>query len=115
SKTFTGKAGTVHALDDVSLQVNKSDVFGIIGFSGAGKSTLIRLVNQLESPDTGSVVVAGQDLTTLSTKQLRTSRRSIGMVFQQFNLLETKTVFRNIAMPLILAGATKAEIAKRVD
>ncbi|XBH21904.1 ATP-binding cassette domain-containing protein [Jonesiaceae bacterium BS-20] len=115
SKTFTGKAGTVHALDDVSLQVNKSDVFGIIGFSGAGKSTLIRLVNQLESPDTGTVVVAGQDLTTLSTKQLRTSRRSIGMVFQQFNLLETKTVFRNIAMPLILAGASKAEIAKRVD
>ena len=115
SKTYSGKSGTVHALDDVSLHVEKSDIFGIIGFSGAGKSTLIRMVNQLETPDTGSVEVAGLDLTSLSPKALRTSRRTIGMVFQQFNLLETKTVFRNIAMPLILAGASKAQIAKRVD
>lgn len=114
SKTFRSKAAVVEALKDVTIEVNRGDIFGIIGFSGAGKSTLIRLVNQLESPDSGTVVVDGQDLTGLSPKQLRASRRGIGMVFQQFNLLETKTVFRNVAMPLILAGWSKDKIKQRV-
>ncbi len=114
SKTFSGKAGTVHALRDVSLHVEKGDIFGIIGFSGAGKSTLIRLVNGLEKPDTGSVTVNGQQLTNISKAELRTARRKIGMVFQQFNLLESKTVYHNIALPLILGKVPKEEIERKV-
>lgn len=99
SKRFIGKAGVVDALIDVSLRVEKGDIYGIIGFSGAGKSTLIRMVNRLERPDAGTVTVDGQDLSHLSTAELRKVRRNIGMVFQQFNLLESKTVFQNIATP----------------
>ena len=101
NKTFSGKYGTVHALQDVSIHVEKGDIYGIIGFSGAGKSTLIRLVNGLETPDTGNVIVQGANL-------------GIGMVFQQFNLLESKTVYHNIALPLILEKAPKEEIDKKV-
>ncbi|MGO1594536.1 MAG: ATP-binding cassette domain-containing protein, partial [Ancrocorticia sp.] len=115
SKTFRGKAGTVEALKDVSLDVNAGEIFGIIGFSGAGKSTLVRLVNQLESPDTGTVSVDGQDLTALGAASLRQVRRDIGMVFQQFNLLERKSVYHNVAMPLVLAGAPKESIKQRVE
>ncbi|MGO1591127.1 MAG: methionine ABC transporter ATP-binding protein [Ancrocorticia sp.] len=115
SKTFRGKAGTVEALKDVSLDVNAGEIFGIIGFSGAGKSTLVRLVNQLESPDTGTVSVDGQDLTALGAASLRQVRRDIGMVFQQFNLLERKSVYHNVAMPLVLAGAPKETIKQRVE
>ena len=106
NKTFSGKYGKVHALQDVSIHVEKGDIYGIIGFSGAGKSTLIRLVNQLERPDTGSVNVDGRELTALSAKELRAARRDIGMVFQQFNLLERKSVYHNVAMPLILDDVT---------
>ena len=91
NKTFSGKYGKVHALQDVSIHVEKGDIYGIIGFSGAGKSTLIRLVNGLETLDSGT-----------------------GMVFQQFNLLESKTVYHNIALPLILEKVPKAEIDKKV-
>jgi len=115
SKRYSGQSGTVDALVDVSLQVDRSDIFGIIGFSGAGKSTLIRMVNQLERPDSGRVIVHGADVTAMSRKDLLRTRRNVGMVFQQFNLLETKTVFRNVAMPLILAGRPRAEIERRVD
>ena len=115
SKTFRSKAGSVEALKDVSLRVEKGDIYGIIGFSGAGKSTLIRLVNQLERPDTGSVNVDGRELTALSAKELRAARRDIGMVFQQFNLLERKSVYHNVAMPLILEGTPKAAIKERVE
>jgi D-methionine transport system ATP-binding protein len=115
SKRYTGKFGSIDALIDVSLQVDRADIFGIVGFSGAGKSTLIRMVNRLENPDSGTVTVDGQDVTAMRRKELLESRRNVGMVFQQFNLLETKTVFRNVAMPLILAGRPKAEIARRVD
>ncbi len=115
SKTFRGTSGSVEALKDVSLKVGEGDIFGIIGFSGAGKSTLIRLVNQLESPDSGSVSVDGRELTTLASKELRGVRRDIGMVFQQFNLLERKSVHHNVAMPLVLAGAPKAAIRERVE
>lgn len=115
SKRYSGKFGSIDALIDVSLQVEHADIFGIVGFSGAGKSTLIRMVNRLENPDSGIVTVDGQDVTSMRRKELLESRRNVGMVFQQFNLLETKTVYRNVAMPLILAGRPRAEIARRVD
>ena len=115
SKRFVTKNGTVDALIDASLEVEQGDIYGIIGFSGAGKSTLIRMVNQLEAPDTGTVTVNGQDLTPMSTRELRRTRRDTGMLFQQFNLLETKSVYRNVAMPLLIQGVAKAEIDRRVD
>lgn len=114
SKSFSDRKKVVEALQDVSIHVEKGDIYGIIGFSGAGKSTLIRMVNRLEKPDSGRVAVDGQELTNLGTAQLRKVRQKIGMVFQQFNLLESKTVFQNVAMPLVLSGADKAQIAKRV-
>ena len=113
-KTFAEGSQAVHALRDVSLKVEKGDIYGIVGFSGAGKSTLLRLVNGLEKPDSGSVVVAGQDLSRLDQKGLKNLRRRIGMVFQQFNLLEGKTVKHNVAIPLHLAGTPKKEIDQRV-
>ena len=98
NKTFSGKYGTVHALQDVSIHVEKGDIYGIIGFSGAGKSTLIRLVNGLETPDTGNVIVQGENLGNLKKTQLRKLRRKIGMVFQQFNLFPHLTVIDNITL-----------------
>ena len=115
SKTFREKKQEVHALRDVSIHVERGDIYGIVGFSGAGKSTLIRLVNRLETPDTGSVRVAGQSLEGLKGRALHGLRRRIGMVFQQFNLLEGKTVFHNIAIPLLLEHRPKAEIRRRVE
>ena len=100
SRTFREKNMEVRALQDVSLHVRKGEIYGIVGFSGAGKSTLIRLVNRLETPDSGTVRVNGQELAGLKGKALTSLRRKIGMVFQQFNLLEGKTVFHNIAIPL---------------
>ena len=113
-KTFAGGQQAVHALRDVSLHVAQGDIYGIVGFSGAGKSTLLRLVNGLEKPDSGTVTVAGQELGKLNKRELLKLRRKIGMVFQQFNLLEGKTVFHNVALPLELAGVKKEEIRKRV-
>ena len=115
SKDFSGKAGTVHAVKEVSLHIEKGDIFGIIGLSGAGKSTLLRMVNRLESPSTGSVFVEGSDLSLLNNKELRKVRSKIGMIFQQFNLLESKTVYHNIALPLKLQHLSKAEIKERVS
>ena len=114
NKTFSGKYGKVHALQEVSIHVEKGDIYGIIGFSGAGKSTLIRLVNGLETLDSGTVTVHGEELGSLKKPPLRKLRRKIGMVFQQFNLLESKTVYHNIALPLILEKVPKAEIDKKV-
>lgn len=114
SKTFMVKKTEVKALRDVSIHVEKGEIYGIVGFSGAGKSTLIRLVNRLETPDEGTVRVAGQDLAGLKGKALHAMRRRIGMVFQQFNLLEGKTVYHNVAIPLILEHRSRAEIEKRV-
>ena len=113
-KTFEGGRQTVHALRDVSLHVEKGDIYGIVGFSGAGKSTLLRLVNGLEKPDSGSVTVAGQDIAGLDKKALLRLRRKIGMVFQQFNLLEGKTVRYNVSVPLLLAGTPRQQIEARV-
>ena len=115
SKRFVGPSGAVDALKDVSIHVEQGDIYGIIGFSGAGKSTLIRMVNRLETPDSGTVTVEGRDLTALSKPELRKVRRKIGMVFQQFNLLESKTVAQNVAIPLILEGTPKEQISRRVE
>lgn len=114
SKTFTSKSNTVEALKDVSIKVNDGDIFGVIGFSGAGKSTLIRTVNFLEKPTEGQVIVDGLDLGELSKRELRSVRKSIGMIFQQFNLLGSKTVYENLAIPYILNKIPKNEIKQRV-
>ncbi|TDR81953.1 methionine ABC transporter ATP-binding protein [Paludibacterium purpuratum] len=108
------EGGWFHAVDDTSLSIAQGEIFGLIGFSGAGKSTLLRLINLLERPDAGRVIVDGQDLTTLSARQLRQARQNIGMVFQQFNLLANRTVAQNVAFPLEIAGWQKADIAVRV-
>lgn len=104
----------VTALRGVDLRVNAGEVFGIIGASGAGKSTLLRLINLLERPDSGRVQVAGQDLLALDEAGLRAARQRIGMIFQHFNLLASKTVAENVAWPLKIAGRSAAEIAPRV-
>lgn len=114
TKAFKSGNEEVNALNGVNLHVEKGEIYGVIGSSGAGKSTLIRCVNLLERPTSGSVIVDGQDLVTLSAKRLREEKRKIGMVFQHFNLLNSKTVFTNIAMPLILSKMSKAEIKERV-
>lgn len=116
SKRFGAGSGgaEVVALEDVSLVVPRGSVTGIIGRSGAGKSTLIRLVNGLEKPTSGHVLVDGTDVAGLDEKSLRSVRRSIGMVFQHFNLLSSRTAFDNIALPLEIAGVDRQAIEKRV-
>lgn len=115
SKTFHQKKQHFKALDDVSLSIDKGDITGIIGFSGAGKSTLIRSINLLEKPDHGHIVVNGKDLTTLSNRDLAKERKKIGMIFQHFNLLSSRTVFDNIALPLELDHVDKAKIKSKVN
>ncbi|QUL54056.1 methionine ABC transporter ATP-binding protein [Paenibacillus tritici] len=114
-KTFTRKEVKIEALKGISLKVEKGDIFGVIGYSGAGKSTLIRLVNYLERPSEGQVLVDGHDLGAYSDKELRAAKKNIGMIFQHFNLLESKKVFDNVAIPLVLLKKNKAEIRKRVQ
>lgn len=114
TKRFPITGGSVLALDDVSLEVEEGVIQGIVGSSGAGKSTLLRLVNLLERPDHGEVVVAGANLCGLSRRKLNVARRQIGMVFQQFNLLESATIFDNIALPLRLAGVPEQRVRERV-
>ena len=113
SKVFPTGDGDLHALEDVSLTINDGDVFGIVGMSGAGKSTLVRCINLLERPTSGEVLVDGEDLMTLSPAQLRQKRRSISMIFQQFNLLMQRTCLKNICFPMEIAGVPKAEARKR--
>ncbi|WP_308686936.1 ATP-binding cassette domain-containing protein [uncultured Treponema sp.] len=105
SKTFQLKNSEVQALKDVSISVRKGDIFGVIGFSGAGKSTLVRMVNALEKPTSGTVTVKGKNVLELKGRELRSFRKNIGMIFQHFNLLESRTVFQNIAIPLELASS----------
>ncbi|ODV43537.1 phosphate ABC transporter ATP-binding protein [Cupriavidus sp. UYMMa02A] len=114
SQRFPGGSGEVHALRDVSLSIGAGEVFGIIGRSGAGKSTLVRAINLLNRPTSGRVIVGGQDLTALDNGALRLARRDIGMIFQHFNLLSSRTVFGNVALPLELAGKSKSEIESTV-
>ncbi|MCX7779763.1 MAG: methionine ABC transporter ATP-binding protein [Negativicutes bacterium] len=113
-KQYPGANGGVHALRGVTVEVKRGEIFGVIGKSGAGKSTLIRCINMLERPTSGEVIVDGQNLTSFSEQQLREARKGIGMIFQHFNLLSSRTVFGNVAFPLELAGKSKAEIAAEV-
>ena len=113
SKTFRNKGFPVEALNDVSFEVNKGDIFGIIGLSGAGKSTLIRSLNLLEKPDSGTVEIDGENLQQLSDKQLRLKRRKIGMIFQSFNLLMQSNVIDNVCFPMEIAGISKQEARKK--
>ncbi|SBW12775.1 DL-methionine transporter subunit; ATP-binding component of ABC superfamily [uncultured Alphaproteobacteria bacterium] len=115
-KVYGGKGGASHhALKGIDLSIGKGEIFGIIGRSGAGKSTLIRTINRLEEVTRGRVVVDGVDIGTLTVAELTAFRRQVGMVFQHFNLLSSRTVFGNVALPLELAGVSKAEIAARVQ
>lgn len=115
SKRFSTSGGDVLALDDVTLSIEEGEIFGIIGSSGAGKSTLLRCINLLERPDSGEVLVDGTDMLGLRRADLATRRRQIGMVFQQFNLLDGKTVFDNVALPMRLAGVPESEVRERVE
>jgi D-methionine transport system ATP-binding protein len=115
TKTFGAAANTVRALDDVSLDVDRGEIFGVIGQSGAGKSTLIRAVNLLERPDSGTVTVADRELTALSDRDLLHARREIGMVFQQFNLLDSRTVRGNVELALEVLGVNRRERASRTN
>ena len=114
TKTFHKQHGAVTALSGLSLEVARGEIFGVIGSSGAGKSTLIRCVNLLERPTSGKVIVDGQDLLQLSSRRLAQERRHIGMIFQHFNLLSSRTVYGNVAFPLELSHTPKEEINGRV-
>ncbi len=115
SKAYHAQAKSIEALRDINLHVAPGEIFGIIGKSGAGKSTLIRCVNLLEKPTQGQVIVHGEELTALPLADLRKARRKIGMIFQYFNLLSTRTVYDNIAFPLELAGLKKSARAAIID
>ncbi|WP_027937941.1 methionine ABC transporter ATP-binding protein [Anaeroarcus burkinensis] len=116
-KTYPASSGSdaVHALRGISLTIEEGEIFGVIGKSGAGKSTLIRCINLLERPTAGTVTVNGQELTSFNEQQLREARKKIGMIFQHFNLLSSRTVFENVAFPLELAGVSKKEIEQKVS
>ncbi|MCP8615847.1 methionine ABC transporter ATP-binding protein [Salirhabdus salicampi] len=115
SKIYEHNGSDIIAVDNVSLKINTGEIFGVIGFSGAGKSTLIRLVNQLETPTSGQILVGNEDISSFPQHKLRKVRQDIGMIFQHFNLLETKTVYHNVAFPLLLAGTKKKEVKRRVE
>ena len=114
NKTFKSKDSSYKALDNISLSINKGDIYGLIGFSGAGKSTLLRMINALEIPDSGKIEIDGQDIVGLSDRKLRNIRKQIGMVFQEFNLLESKSVYDNIAIALKINRFDKKQIHNRV-
>ena len=113
TKTFIGKDNQVEALKGISLDINKGDIYGIIGMSGAGKSTLVRCLNYLEKPTTGTVVVEDQDLSTLTEAELRKVRTGIAMIFQHFNLLMQRSVLDNVCFPMEIVGVKKQEARKR--
>src|SRR3990167_3409627 len=115
SKSYSLKSGIMQALRDVTLTIKPGEIFGILGESGAGKSTLLRIVNLLERPDHGEGVGDGLNLTKLNPKELRKQRRHIGMIFQHFNLLNSRTAFENIALPLELEGKSKQSIHQEVN
>lgn len=115
SQRFKSKNGTVDAVRDVNIDIPKGQIFGIIGRSGAGKSTLVRTINMLNRPTSGKIIFDGKDMGALSSRDLLHARREIGMIFQHFNLLSSRTVFDNVAFPLELSGKSKADIKKRVD
>ena len=113
TKRFAAAGATVVALNDINLEIQDGDIYGIIGMSGAGKSTLVRCINMLERPDEGKVIVNGREMMQLSPAELRDARREITMIFQQFNLLMQRTCLKNICFPMELAGVKKADAEKR--
>ncbi|MFP6840776.1 MAG: ATP-binding cassette domain-containing protein [Acinetobacter sp.] len=115
SKHYQLKGQTIRALDQINLVIPEGSIFGIIGYSGAGKSTLIRLINLLERPNEGQIILNQKDFTALDARSLRQERANIGMIFQHFNLLQTKTVAANIEMPLKLLGIPKSERETRLN
>ena len=115
SKTFNTTSDKVEVLKNINLTVDDGDIFGIIGFSGAGKSTLIRCLNGLEKPDLGTIIIGENEITKLNRKELRNARKKIGMIFQQFNLFDSRTVYENVAFPLEIAGYKKDKIKERVE
>lgn len=114
TKTFVQDGKTFNAVENACISVEKGDIFGIIGFSGAGKSTLVRTINLLGRPTSGSVTVKEKDFLALSQKELREERKKIGMIFQHFNLMKSRTVFDNVAFPLKRSGLNKREISEKV-
>ena len=113
SKVFNGSAGRIVALDDINLSIGEGDVFGIIGLSGAGKSTLVRCMNLLEVPTDGKVIFDGRNLMEMSQRELLTTRRSIGMIFQDFNLMAQRNAIRNVCYPMEVAQVPRKEAEKR--
>ena len=113
-KVYVNGQGTVEALKKIDLHVEKGKIYGIIGYSGAGKSTLIRCINLLEKPTSGQVIVNNKDLTKLSEKDLRNSRKKIGMIFQHFNLMGSRNVFQNVSYPLKGTNYSKEEKKQKV-
>ena len=113
NKTYPSPGGDIHALRDVNLRIEDGEIFGIIGLSGAGKSTLVRCITLLERPTSGTVRIDGRDMTQLSRRDLLKARQDIGMIFQSFNLLEQRTVLRNICFPLEIAGVKRDEAQAR--
>jgi D-methionine transport system ATP-binding protein len=114
TKSFIVRGERLEVLKGISLSVSRGDVFGIIGLSGAGKSTLARCINRIETPDTGRITIGGVNILTLPKHDLLDQRQRIGMIFQNFNLFEAKTVYKNIAYPLAIRGIKKTERSKRV-
>ena len=113
SKVFNGAAGRIVALDDINLSIHEGDIFGIIGLSGAGKSTLVRCMNLLETPTEGKVIFDGKDLMQMPQKELLTTRQSIGMIFQDFNLMAQRNAFKNVCYPMEIGKVPKAAAEKR--
>lgn len=115
SKIYSSKEGDLVALNKVNLKINQGDIYGVIGPSGAGKSTLIRVINLLEKPSAGQVLIDGVDITRLNKKELMDERKEIGMIFQNFNLMNNSTVSQNIAFPLEISHSDKKVISERLD
>ncbi|WP_010239781.1 methionine ABC transporter ATP-binding protein [Clostridium arbusti] len=114
NKSFNTPYGKIDVLKNINLEIKKGDIFGIIGFSGAGKSTMIRCINRLEEPDKGSIIIGNKEITAMSKNELREIRKKIGMIFQNFSLFDSKTVFQNVAFPLQIAGYPRKKIKDRV-
>ena len=115
TKTFELNGKKIQAVKDVSLEIRSGEIFGIIGFSGAGKSTLVRCINLLEQPDSGKVLIAREDITDYMGQALRKIRQKIGMIFQHFNLMPSRTVFENIELPLKLTQLTASERKQKIE
>ena len=113
-KTFHGADRNVEALKDINLEIKDGEIFGVIGYSGSGKSTLVRCINRLEEPDEGSILIGGEDILSLSEKELRIKRKKIGIIFQNFCLLKNDTVYQNVARPLLYSGMKRKEVKERV-